>query len=110
MDKIIKMENINKLLVIALTILMVNGCASTQSKPENLDKFTPTIRSAFVSYKNMASSHKAFAVAKFKTREFYGFGYSYPTIAKAEKQALDKCHELAKEYKDDLTCFIYHSE
>ncbi len=91
-------------------IFILAGCASTQKVPENLDKFSTNTKAGFVSYQNAAKTHKAFAVAKFKQRDFFGFGYAYPTIEQAEKRALAECHERAHQFRDEIKCFIYHSE
>jgi hypothetical protein len=98
-----------KKLIVILSIVL-SGCASTQKAPENLDKYSSTTKASFVAYKNTVKPHRAFAVAKFKRRDFFGFGYSYPTIEQAEKRALDECHSRALKFRDEIQCFIYHSE
>jgi len=97
-------------IVILVGACLLLGCASTQKAPENLDRYSTNVRAAFASYKNTTQPHKAFAVAKFNQRDFLGFGYSYPTIEAAKARALDECNERALKFRDDIKCFIYHSE
>jgi hypothetical protein len=96
--------------VILVAVSFLFGCASTQEAPENLDKYSRNVKATFASYKSITKPHKAFAVAKFNRRDFSGFGYSYPTIKQAENRAIDECQERALKYRDDIKCFIYHSE
>lgn len=102
------MKLINLLLLLGL--ITIAGCQSTQKAPETLDNYSKTVRAGFVSYKRATQAHRAFAVAKYRKRDFFGYGTSYPTVAGAEKRALDECHKLAQEYREGIQCFIYHSE
>jgi hypothetical protein len=97
-------------IVILVGASLLLGCASTQKAPENLNKYSTNVKATFASYKNITQPHKAFAVAKFNRRDFSGFGYSYPTVEEAKTRALEECQERALKFRDDIKCFIYHSE
>jgi hypothetical protein len=95
-------------ILVGITILA--GCASTQKAPENLNSYSQTVNRAFASYKNVIQPHKAFAVAKLNRRDFFGYGSSYPTLEKARERALSECQDRALKFRDDIKCFLYHSE
>ncbi|AOT08397.1 hypothetical protein [Pseudoalteromonas luteoviolacea] len=96
--------------IILAGLFGLSGCVVTQENPENLNKFSQTTKVAFLSYKKAANTHKAFAVARFSLRDYYGLGYAYSTIEGAEKRALKECHYHAHKVNKNIKCFIYHSE
>lgn len=93
-----------------ISLITLSACQTTQTPPENLDNFSSSVKAAFVSYKHGAKTHKAFAVAKYRQRGFFGYGASYPSVEEAEQRALAECQSRAQQFKADIQCFIYHSE
>ncbi len=89
---------------------ILSGCATTQVAPKSLDDFSNDIKIQFNMYKRKASTHRAFAVAKYGKKDFFGFSASYPNVEEAEARALDECYKYAKAYRYDMKCFIFHSE